>query len=55
MQAALAALLLALVLSLFIGQWIANPLKRMAAAARKMEFGNYQAVPLEGPLRPAVG
>ena len=49
MQAALIALLLAVVLSLFIGQWIANPLKRMAVSARKMEFGNYQPVPLEGP------
>jgi len=49
LQAALVALLLAVVLSLFIGQWIANPLKRMALSARKMEFGNYQPVPLEGP------
>ncbi len=49
LQAALVALLLAVALSLFIGQWIANPLKRMASAARKMEFGNYQPVPLDGP------
>jgi two-component system, OmpR family, sensor kinase len=43
------ALLLAVMLSLFIGQWIAHPLKRMATSARKMEFGNYQPLPLEGP------
>jgi signal transduction histidine kinase len=49
MQAALVALLLAVALSLLIGQWIANPLKRMAHAARRMEFGGYQPLPLEGP------
>lgn len=49
MQAALVALLLAFALSLLIGQWIANPLKRMAQAARRMEFCGYQPLPLEGP------
>jgi signal transduction histidine kinase len=48
-QAALIALLLAVVLSLFIGQWIANPLKRMADAARQMTLGAYQPIPLGGP------
>ncbi len=49
LQAALVALLLAVLLSLFIGQWIANPLKRMADSARKMEIGDYQPIPLAGP------
>jgi signal transduction histidine kinase len=49
MQAALVALLLAAGLALFIGQWISNPLKRMAAAARKMGAGEHQVVPVEGP------
>ncbi len=48
-QAALIALLLGVGLSLVIAQWIANPLKQMAAAARKMEEGNYQPIPLDGP------
>jgi two-component system OmpR family sensor kinase len=48
-QAALIALLLGLGLSLLIGQWIANPLKQMAGAARKMENGNYSPIPLDGP------
>jgi signal transduction histidine kinase len=50
LQAALIALLLAVLLSLFIGQWIANPLKHMADSARKMAFGDYQPIPLSGPL-----
>ncbi len=49
LQAALIALLLGVGLSLLIGQWIANPLKQMAGAARKMEDGNYQPIPLDGP------
>ncbi len=49
LQAALIALLLGVGLSLLIGQWIANPLKQMAGAARRMEDGNYQPIPLDGP------
>jgi signal transduction histidine kinase len=49
LQAALIALLLAVALSLFIGQWIANPLKRMANSARQMALGAYQPIPLGGP------
>jgi len=49
LQAALIALLLGVGLSLLIAQWIANPLKQMAGAARRMEDGNYQPIPLDGP------
>lgn len=49
LQAALAALLLAVGLSLLVGQWIARPLKRMAESARKMDSGLSPIVSLEGP------
>lgn len=49
LQAALVAGVLAIVLGLIIGQWISNPLKRMANSARRMETGNYEPIPLEGP------
>ena len=49
LQAALIALLLGVGLSLLIGQWIANPLKQMAGAARRMENGHYQPIALDGP------
>lgn len=49
LQAALIALLLGVGLSLLIAQWIANPLKQMADAARKMEDGNYRPIPVDGP------
>ncbi len=49
LQAALIALLLGVGLSLLIGQWIARPLKQMAGAALRMEDGNYQPIPLDGP------
>ena len=49
LQAALIALLMAVGLSLLIGQWISKPLKQMAVTARRMENGDYQPIPLEGP------
>ena len=49
LQAAIIAGFLAIGLGLLIGQWIANPLKRMANSARRMETGNYEPIPLEGP------
>ena len=48
-QAALAALVLGLLLSLFFGQWISTPLKHMADAARQMAEGKYAPIKPSGP------
>ena len=48
-QAALVALLLGLLLSLLMGQWIARPLHHMAEGARKMADGKYDPIQPSGP------
>jgi len=48
-QAALAALALSIILSLILGQSIANPLRRMAAAARQTADGKYDPIQPSGP------
>jgi two-component system, OmpR family, sensor kinase len=48
-QAALAALVLGLLLSLFFGQWISTPLHHMAEAARQMAEGKYSPIHPSGP------
>jgi two-component system OmpR family sensor kinase len=48
-QAGLAALFLAFLLSLLMGEWISAPLKRMAAGAGRLAGGQYQPVKPEGP------
>ncbi|HZU86575.1 MAG TPA: HAMP domain-containing sensor histidine kinase [Anaerolineaceae bacterium] len=49
LQAGLAALFLAFLLSLLMGEWISLPLKRMAAGALRLAQGHYQPVRPEGP------
>jgi signal transduction histidine kinase len=48
-QAALAALLLGLLLSLILGQWISTPLHHMAEGAHKMAEGKYDPINPSGP------
>ncbi len=49
LQAALAALVLGIVLSLILGQWISGPLHHMADSARKMAEGKYDPIRVSGP------
>ncbi len=49
LQAGLVALALSVLLSLALGQWISNPLQRMAASARRMAEGQYDAIQPSGP------
>jgi signal transduction histidine kinase len=48
-EAALVALLLGLLLSLLMGQWISRPLHHMAEGARKMADGTYDPIQPSGP------
>jgi two-component system, OmpR family, sensor kinase len=48
-KAGLIALLTALIISLVMARWIAEPLKKMVRSAQSLAEGNYQIIPLEGP------
>ncbi len=49
LQAALVAFGLALLLSLLLTQWIAEPLFKMAQSATRMTRGEFEDIPLKGP------
>ena len=49
LQAALVALVLGIILSLILGQWISGPLHHMADSARKMAEGKYDPIRASGP------
>ncbi len=49
LQAALVAIGLALLLSLIMTRWIADPLSKMAQSAKKMASGDFEDIPLNGP------
>ncbi len=49
LQAALAALVLGIILSLILGQWISGPMHHMADSARKMAEGKYDPIRISGP------
>ncbi|NMC52848.1 MAG: HAMP domain-containing protein [Chloroflexi bacterium] len=49
LKAGAAALVLAILFSLTLSAWIANPLQRMSKAAQSLAHGSGQKLPLEGP------
>lgn len=49
MGAGAIALLLALILALTLGRWIATPLQRIAQSSVSIAAGNPQPIPMEGP------
>jgi signal transduction histidine kinase len=49
LQAALVALVLGIILSLILGQWISGPLHHMAESAHKMAEGRYDPIRVSGP------
>lgn len=49
LQSALVAFGLALMLSLIMTRWIADPLSKMAQSANKMASGDFEDIPLNGP------
>jgi signal transduction histidine kinase len=49
LRGSLVALFLSFILSFFMADWIANPLKRLADGARQIESGSYPNLKKEGP------